>query len=97
MRVVATNRASPMAPSQAARPSRISGVSAAFVMSRLCVKEASVVNKANIRPSRHSKAETRCFRCSVRPVRLRVNTVAVIRVGAMVVTSGWGRDVLSRN
>lgn len=73
MREVATIKARPVLASQAEKARSIIGAGA--MVWRLFVEKnvVIIINRANIMPSIHSRADIRCIRCIDRPIMLRIN------------------------
>lgn len=62
VRVVATKSARPVLASQAENASNSMGAVEKLVDSNCSVHKASAINRDNIIPSRHSRAESKCVR-----------------------------------
>lgn len=84
MREVATIKAKPVLASQAEKARSIIG--AGVMVWRLLVEENVVIimNRANIMPSIHSRADIKCVRCKDMPMMLRINVEFSIKcIGSM--------------
>lgn len=73
VRAVATRRARPALASQAENARRSIGAAEYAVVSSWRDQMDRAINRDNIMPSRHSRAESRCVRWNANPISPRMN------------------------